>query len=335
MKLKPLGDRLIVRAVEEEETTASGLVLPDTAKEKPQKGEVLAVGDGAWDEDGEQAHPARRLRRRHRPLQQVRRHRGQGRRRGPAGPARVRRPGQGRVATAAPTRTHKASGGIRDMAHKELKYGADARGCTAGRRRRRRRRRQGHARPEGPLRRPRQEVRRADDHQRRRHDRPRDRDRGRLRQPGRPARPRGRHGDQRRRRRRHHDGDPARADDRPLGPEERRRRRQPARPPQGHRDGRQPGRREPAREAVEGGRRQGADRQGRFDLGGRRRDRRHHRRRDREGRQGRRRERRRGPDLRHGARVHRGHAVRQGLHLARTWSPTRTGWRRSSRTPTS
>ena len=43
MKLKPLGDRLIVRAVEEEETTASGIVLPDTAKEKPQKGEVLAV----------------------------------------------------------------------------------------------------------------------------------------------------------------------------------------------------------------------------------------------------------------------------------------------------
>jgi chaperonin GroES len=52
MKLKPLGDRLIVRAVEEEETTASGIVLPDTAKEKPQKGEVLAVGDGPI-EDGE------------------------------------------------------------------------------------------------------------------------------------------------------------------------------------------------------------------------------------------------------------------------------------------
>ena len=57
MKLKPLGDRLIVRAVEEEETTSSGIVLPDTAKEKPQKGEVLAVGDGAWDEDGEKRIP--------------------------------------------------------------------------------------------------------------------------------------------------------------------------------------------------------------------------------------------------------------------------------------
>src|SRR5256885_15195643 len=52
MKLKPLGDRLIVQAVEEEETTASGIVLPDTAKEKPQKGKVLAVGDGEVKEDG-------------------------------------------------------------------------------------------------------------------------------------------------------------------------------------------------------------------------------------------------------------------------------------------
>ena len=51
MKLKPLGDRLIVRAIEEEETTASGLVLPDTAKEKPQKGKVLAVGDGKLNDD--------------------------------------------------------------------------------------------------------------------------------------------------------------------------------------------------------------------------------------------------------------------------------------------
>ena len=53
MNLKPLGDRLIVKAIEEEETTSSGIVLPDTAKEKPQKGEVLAVGDGARDDDGE------------------------------------------------------------------------------------------------------------------------------------------------------------------------------------------------------------------------------------------------------------------------------------------
>ena len=51
MKLKPLGDRLIVKPLDEEETTASGIVLPDTAKEKPQKGKVLAVGDGRISEE--------------------------------------------------------------------------------------------------------------------------------------------------------------------------------------------------------------------------------------------------------------------------------------------
>jgi chaperonin GroES len=57
MKLKPLGDRLIVQAVEEEATTASGIVLPDTAKEKPQKGKVLAVGDGRLSEETGQRIP--------------------------------------------------------------------------------------------------------------------------------------------------------------------------------------------------------------------------------------------------------------------------------------
>ena len=57
MNLKPLGDRLIVKAIEEEETTASGIVLPDTAKEKPQRGEVLAVGEGRYDDEGEKRIP--------------------------------------------------------------------------------------------------------------------------------------------------------------------------------------------------------------------------------------------------------------------------------------
>ena len=57
MKLKPLCDRLIVQAMEEEETTASGIVLPDTAKEKPQKGKVIAAGEGKWDDDGEKRIP--------------------------------------------------------------------------------------------------------------------------------------------------------------------------------------------------------------------------------------------------------------------------------------
>jgi len=52
MKLKPLGDRIVVRQIAAEELTASGIVLPDTAQEKPQRGEVLAVGDGRYD-DGE------------------------------------------------------------------------------------------------------------------------------------------------------------------------------------------------------------------------------------------------------------------------------------------
>ena len=52
MNLQPLGDRLIVEVLEEEESTESGIVLPDTAKEKPQRGRVLAVGPGARDKDG-------------------------------------------------------------------------------------------------------------------------------------------------------------------------------------------------------------------------------------------------------------------------------------------
>ena len=52
MALKPLGDRIIVRPVEAPERTKSGLVLPDTAKEKPQEGKVLAVGTGRLLEDG-------------------------------------------------------------------------------------------------------------------------------------------------------------------------------------------------------------------------------------------------------------------------------------------
>ena len=53
MNLKPLGDRLIVDVLEEEEQTVSGIVLPDTAKEKPQRGRVLAVGPGSRDDNGQ------------------------------------------------------------------------------------------------------------------------------------------------------------------------------------------------------------------------------------------------------------------------------------------
>jgi chaperonin GroES len=52
MKVRPLHDRLIVRRIDEEEKTAGGIIIPDTAKEKPQEGRVIAVGSGKVDENG-------------------------------------------------------------------------------------------------------------------------------------------------------------------------------------------------------------------------------------------------------------------------------------------
>jgi chaperonin GroES len=57
VSIKPLEDRIVVKSLEAEQTTASGIVIPDTAKEKPQEGEVLAVGPGRWNEDGDQRVP--------------------------------------------------------------------------------------------------------------------------------------------------------------------------------------------------------------------------------------------------------------------------------------
>jgi chaperonin GroES len=57
VSIKPLEDRIVVKSLEAEQTTASGLVIPDTAKEKPQEGEVLAVGPGRWNEDGDERIP--------------------------------------------------------------------------------------------------------------------------------------------------------------------------------------------------------------------------------------------------------------------------------------
>lgn len=52
VKLKPFGDRVLVKPLSEEEVTKGGLILPDTAREKPQRGEVIAVGPGWFDRDG-------------------------------------------------------------------------------------------------------------------------------------------------------------------------------------------------------------------------------------------------------------------------------------------
>ena len=57
VNLKPLADRIIVEPIEREETTASGIYLPETAKEKPQEGRVLAVGPGRWDDEGQKRVP--------------------------------------------------------------------------------------------------------------------------------------------------------------------------------------------------------------------------------------------------------------------------------------
>ncbi|MDK2897499.1 MAG: chaperonin GroES [Candidatus Atribacteria bacterium] len=52
VKIKPLGDRILVKRVEEEEVKKGGIIIPDTAKEKPQQGKIVAVGTGKVDEDG-------------------------------------------------------------------------------------------------------------------------------------------------------------------------------------------------------------------------------------------------------------------------------------------
>jgi chaperonin GroES len=57
MDLKPLGDRVVIEPTEREERTASGIYVPETAKEKPQEGKVLAVGEGRWDDEGKRRMP--------------------------------------------------------------------------------------------------------------------------------------------------------------------------------------------------------------------------------------------------------------------------------------
>ena len=106
MNLKPLDDRIVVRPNEAETQTASGLVIPDTAKEKPQQGEVLAVGPGKRSDTTGELIEVGIKRRRHRPLQQVRRHRGHRRRRRPARPQQPRRARDRRLTRMTPRSNH-------------------------------------------------------------------------------------------------------------------------------------------------------------------------------------------------------------------------------------
>jgi chaperonin GroES len=57
MKIRPLGDRILVKRIQEEEKTKGGIIIPDTAKEKPQEGKVVAVGKGKMTEEGKLIHP--------------------------------------------------------------------------------------------------------------------------------------------------------------------------------------------------------------------------------------------------------------------------------------
>ena len=57
MAFRPLHDRVLVRRIEAEEKTAGGIIIPDNAKEKPSEGEVIAVGEGAYNEDGDRIKP--------------------------------------------------------------------------------------------------------------------------------------------------------------------------------------------------------------------------------------------------------------------------------------
>jgi chaperonin GroES len=57
MKFRPLGDRVVVRRVKEEQKTSGGIIIPETAREKPQEGEIVAVGPGARDDSGKRVNP--------------------------------------------------------------------------------------------------------------------------------------------------------------------------------------------------------------------------------------------------------------------------------------
>ncbi|CAI8428671.1 MAG: 10 kDa chaperonin 3 [Rhodospirillaceae bacterium] len=57
MKFRPLHDRVLIKRLDSEEKTAGGLIIPDTAKEKPMEGEVIAVGEGAYNDDGDRIKP--------------------------------------------------------------------------------------------------------------------------------------------------------------------------------------------------------------------------------------------------------------------------------------
>ena len=96
MKFRPLHDRVVVRRLEGEEKTKGGIIIPDTAKEKPQEGEIIAAGPGGRDESGKLT-PLDVKNRRQGAVRQVERHRSQDRRPGAADHEGVRHHGRDRL----------------------------------------------------------------------------------------------------------------------------------------------------------------------------------------------------------------------------------------------
>ena len=320
MKFRPLHDRVVVKRIEEEQKTKGGIIIPDTAKEKPMQGEILAVGPGARNEDGEliplgvavgdrvlfgkwsgtevKLDGDELLIMKESDIMGVLED-GAGRR-------------QGRLTLPGPRNySGDSTDGCQGSQVFDRRADQDAQGRHDPRRRG-----QGDAGPEGPQRRAREELRRAADHQGRRDRRQGDRALRQVREHGRADGARGGLEDQRRRRRRHdHRHHPGRGD-RARGCEVGGRRHEPD-GPQARRRPRGRGDRQGPRQPLEEGDHLGGDRPGRHDLGQRRRrDRQDAGRGDAEGRQRGRDHGRGGQEPRDRARRRRGHAVRPRLHLA-------------------
>ena len=215
---RPLHDRVVVRRVESEEKTKGGIIIPDTAKEKPQEGEIIAVGPGARDESGKLV-----------PLDVKA---GDRILFGKWSGTEVKIDGEDLlimkesdimgVVEARPRRPRRPPDGVALPRNLPDIQELTTHGCQrrkvlhrrarpdAARRRHPRQRGEGHARSQGPQRRHRQVVRRPAHHQGRRDRRQGDRARRQVREHGRADGARSRLEDERRRRRRHHDRDGAR-----------------------------------------------------------------------------------------------------------------------------
>ena len=243
MKFRPLHDRVVVRRIEGEEKTKGGIIIPDTAKEKPQEGEIVAVGPGARDESGKLV-----------PLDVKA---GDRVLFGKWSGTEVKIDGQDLLIMkesdimGVDRQVRPRSASLLISSHL-ISRSIEHHGCQrrkifhrrprqdAARRRHPRQRREGHARPQGPQRRHRQVLRRSAHHQGRRHRRQGDRARRQVREHGRPDGARSGLEDQRHRRRRHHHRDRARPGDRPGRRQGRRRRHEPDGPEARHRPRRRP-----------------------------------------------------------------------------------------------